>query len=332
MIESPPSVALVEAIVATPPYTDAETEKDLLASGDLETKEVDVTILTTKRITTSVRGTVRHLYRTGGVISLWRGAGYSVLYECLLMGITHFLIEFLNLGRTGGAFVFIFVSLALVRVHMLWTIHMIAAPSKKAWYKRLPARRECKPLLLPTLMYAAANQLLFFAPVELAELFGLTGPGGHEARTQMIESGCPKQMLKYALAFMVVPLTYGLVYLFAVFPAQVALIRVEAALMPEGEETIVPFDKAAVVGELDLSVRGSSRALYIQAWSTFDRASSIRVLKLYFKSLVAQLMVVLVAMHALVAELSVFGPEKWALAMRSGLAQVQLMALEVDQD
>jgi len=334
MIESPSTVALVEeAAAAPPPYTDAETEKDLLAAGDLlETKDVDVTILTTKPMTTSIRGTVAHLYRSCGVLSPWRGAGYSILYESLHMAITHFLAQFLNIGLAGEALAWIFSSLVLIRVHMLWTTYMIAAPSKKVWHARLPSRRACKPLLLPTLMYAAANQLLFFAPLTVALCLGLVGPGVHEARMEMMESGCPQKMLLHAMAFLAVLLTYGLVYFAAVFPAQMALIRIEAALLPEDETTVVPFDRAAVVGELDLSARGVSRALYAQAWKSVDRASRVRVVKLYFKSIVAQIMVVLIAVHTVVAEIFVMGPEKITVALRSGVAQLQLMSLGADQD
>ncbi len=102
-------------------------------------------------------------------------------------------------------------------------------------------------------------------------------------------------------------------------------------MLPEGEETIVPFDKAALIGDIDVNARGGSRALFSQAWKSFDSSAKLRVIKLYAKLIMAQLAVAFVAIHLVVAELYVIGGERLAVAMKSGAAQLKLMAMEAHE-
>jgi len=73
-----------------------------------------------------------------------------------------------------------------------------------------------------------------------------------------------------------------------VLPANVALTRVQASLLNDSEETIVPFDRSfggKVVPEI---VGGSGVVSIVDAWRTFDWSSRLRLLKAYGKVLVLQ--------------------------------------------
>ena len=269
---------------------------------------------------------MQRLHRIGGFRARWRGLGLSILYNLLHFVFTNLISNLLAFGLIGEALTYVFVSLGLARVHMAWTHSMIANPSAKPWFRRLPARRDCKVLLLPTLVYAAAWQATHILPFVVALALGLVGPGAHEAR--MAASECPKEMMVHVLKALAVPATYIFVGLAILFPASVTLTRIEATLLPEDQETIVHFDKAAIVGDTNLSVRGASKALFLQAWRSFDRASRWRLVKLYVKMVLAQIAVLFVAAHLIVAELYVLGPERVAVFMKSGAAQLKLMAIE----
>lgn len=327
MIESPSRTAIFES-APPPPYTDeAEKEPPVAdADADAEPVDVEVTVIEHKPITASIRTTIGLLHRVGGFRARWRGVGLRIVYGFLHCAITNFLSHFLGLGLVGGMLTYIFVSLGLARVHMAWTHSMIAYQSSKWWFHRLPPRKDCKVLLLPALVYAAAQQATHILPLGVGFALGVIGPGAHEAREAAGE--CPKQLLLLTLSFLAVPLTYILVGLAILFPASVTLTRIEATLLPEDMEPIVPFDKAAITGDIDVSVRGGCRAIFVQAWRSFDRASRWRLVKLYVKMVLAQIMVAIVTVHLMVAELYVLGAERMAVFFKSAGAQLKLMVIE----
>ncbi|KAK3629088.1 hypothetical protein LTR22_022060 [Elasticomyces elasticus] len=185
----------------------------------------------------------------------------------------------------------------------------------------------CKAILLPTLVFAVAQQATFILPVAVAFALGLPNTQAEHVAAAAHHENCSK-MVMLALRVLAVPATALFVALAVLLPASVTLTRVEAMLLPEDEETIVPFDKAAIMGELDLTVRGSSKALFVQAWRSFDRSARLRLIKLYAKMVLAQFTIAMVGLHLAIAELYIIGGERLALFFQSGVAQVKLMAIE----
>lgn len=330
MIESPTSTAIVDA-KPPPAYTeeaDYPPEKEPLV--DESDVDVEVTVINNKPITNKIVTTIGHLHRIGGFRARWRGLGLSVLYHFLHAMITNFFAAFLGFGLIGESLVYIFVSVGMARLHMAWTHKMIAYPSSTAWFRRVPARKDCKALLLPTLVYATAQQASIILPVGVAFALGLTQPQDGHIRDAMHHENCSKAVIM-GLRFLAVPATYALVAIAVLLPASVSLTRIEATLLPEGEETIVPFDKEAMIGDIDLKARGGCRALFVQAWRSFDRASRWRLIKLYAKMMLAQFTIAIAALHLMVAELYIIGGERLAIFIKSGAAQLQLMAIEAHE-
>ncbi len=130
------------------------------------------------------------------------------------------------------------------------------------------------------------------------------------------------------LRYLAIPTTYATVGLAILFPAYVTLTRIEALLLPEGEETIVPFDKAALTADIDVSARGGARALFVSAWRSFDRASRWRLVKLYVKLAIVQFLVMITTVHLVIFQLYVLGSERMAVFIKSAAAQLKLMAIE----
>ncbi|CZT17454.1 uncharacterized protein RCC_03288 [Ramularia collo-cygni] len=333
MIESPTSTAFIED--KPPAYADepnAPLEKEPLMPSEAEADmDVEVTLIRNKPITASVRDTMAHLSSVGGFTSRWRGLRASFMYHGLHGLITNFVGELLGFGLMGNTLIYVFVSVALARFHMAWTHAMIATPSSKPFWSNMVARKESKAVIMPSLVFALAQQATWVLPVAVAYALGLD----NIEQDHVVEAAHSKDCAMLGmmgLRVLAVPATAIFVAFAVLLPATVTLTRVEALLLPEDRETIVPFDRQALVGELDLTARGSSKALFFQAWRSFDSASRWRLIKVYVKMAALQLAVVFVSAHLMIAEMYVIGGERLGLLFKSGAAQIQLAAIEAQQE
>ncbi|KAK1088656.1 hypothetical protein LTR48_001344 [Friedmanniomyces endolithicus] len=263
----------------------------------------------------------------GGFRARWRGLGLSILYRGLHGAVSNLLAGVMGFGIVGHFISYTLVSLGLARV---WTHSMIAYPSAKPFWRRIVPRKQCKAILMPSLVFAVAQQATIGLPVMVAFALGLPEIKHEHVMASAQHENCGKMVL-LGLRFLAVPATAIFVALAVLLPASMTLTRIEATLLPEDEQTIVPFDKEAIVGELDLTVRGSSKALFVQAWRPVDRSARLRVVKLYAKMVLAQFTIVHVGLHLAVAELYLIGGERLAVFIQSGAAQLKLMAIEIHQ-
>ncbi|GIZ42205.1 hypothetical protein CKM354_000548300 [Cercospora kikuchii] len=328
MIESPTTTAIVQD--KPPAYADepdAPVEKEPLMPSEAEA-DVEVTLINNKPVTSSIRASVRHLTNIGGFRGRFRGAAVSVVYHFAHSLITNFLSGLLGMGLFGSAIMYTVASLGLARLHMVWTHTMIGQPVAQPFYRRFVPRKQCKAILLPSLVFAMAQQATLILPLIVAVALGLPDID-HSQVTHAAKHDCNK-LVWMALRFLAVPAT-GLFVAFAVLlPATVTLTRIEALLLPEDQDTIVPFDRSAIVGNVDITAKGSSRAVFIQAWRSFDSSARWRLIKLYVKMAAMQLGLIFVSVHLMVAEIYVIGGERLGLLIKSALAQMQLAAIEAN--
>jgi hypothetical protein len=168
-------------------------------------------------------------------------------------------------------------------------------------------------------------------PIAVAFALGVAQPHGSHFKNAMNHEDCSK-MVSLGLRILAILGTYIFVGLAVLLPASATLTRIEATLLPEGEEPIVPFDKASILGDIDVTVRGGCRALFVQAWRSFDKASRWRLIKLYAKMVLAQVTIAFIALHLIVAELYVIGGERLAIFIKSAAAQLQLAAIEAHEN
>ncbi|KAJ6580369.1 hypothetical protein DFH09DRAFT_1309702 [Mycena vulgaris] len=77
-----------------------------------------------------------------------------------------------------------------------------------------------------------------------------------------------------ALRLLALLLTAALLVLF-VLPASAALTRIEAPLLPADMQPIVPFDRAALAGSIDLTARSSRTAIITTVTRTSPRKNAI---------------------------------------------------------
>jgi len=296
MIESPSSTAIIES--APPAYADEpdsplEKKEDMMPAEATADQDIEITVIQHKPITASIKTSVRHLHTVGGFFGRWRGAGVGAVYHMLHGLMTNFLAGVLGLGIFGHALMHIVSSLGLARVHMAWTHSMIAAPGQ-SWFRSMVPRKQCKALLLPTLAFAVAQQITVIMPIAVAFALGLPQEMHNQEFDFMNRDISPAEAAYYAFALLAIPMTAVFVALAILLPASVTLTRIEAALLPEDRETIVPFDRSSILGDFDLKTRGAYRSVFLQAWKSFEPAARLRLIKLYAKMFSLQIFIGLV--------------------------------------
>ncbi|KAL7275398.1 hypothetical protein RUND412_001649 [Rhizina undulata] len=261
VVESPPSIHL--------PLDDEEFDRDTRKPTQEEGE---------KYITSSIRGTIRHLREQGGSLALWRG-----FFPVMALGVavntvrgiagTVFSIfpEFIGRILAGAVAAVLTVRLAVGCTHIL-----ISAPSSKRWYRRIlstpwsQAKRTLNPEIILSIFTSIITEMTLFLfhsslPIAIKAVFGAA-------------------LFIFSMIVAV--------------PISIILVRMQASLLPDSEEGIVSFDRTfGVEGALDMR----------SAWRSF-RGQGKRLARVVWR-VIAGLSVVLVVMGAVVGG-------EWALVLR----------------
>lgn len=212
----------------------------------------------TKPLTSSLRATHRLLSSIAGFRSQFRGIACA-----MFLGFLTFLIT-VPLLFIIGPFAHLVALLALTRFSTALTHIIITKPSDVSFFKRLPPhRRTLVATYVPILLFWLATQLSVLVPHLLAYLVAVSKR----------EEWTPKDATKIApIALLVVAMQLTLV-----FPAHVALVRVQASLLPHDDETIVPFDRTFGGRVEPEVVTGKGFATFRDALATVSKSSWIRI-------------------------------------------------------
>lgn len=164
--------------------------------------------------------------------------------------------------------------LALVQLHTVW-VHVAITPPSGVWFwKRLPPfGKTFRATVRPIMLYAVAREVARGLPMLI-----FLSPRVRDS----------------ALALLYVPLILFM-WLAVVIPTQIALVRIQASLLPPDEDPIVPFDRSFggrvspvfSVGEADKDEK--THATLRDVWETLSRAAVWRVAKLMLKVAAAQI-------------------------------------------
>ncbi len=249
----------------------------------------------TPATTASLRTTHRTLYGISGWRSYFRGIGCWI---ALHTGITFVY------GMTGpllpSFFAATICALAFVQLYTAWVHIVISAPSPKPFWRRLaPFGKTFRATALPVMLYFLALEVSSFAPRNVGRILGL--PEWDPNMPGTVPKGDPNDIWRALVVFVVA----AVFHICLVIPAHVVLTRVQASLLPEEDETIVPFDRS-FQGKLEPAIVGGKGYISItDAWKTFSRASWVRLIKLYVKIFLVGLAVTFTWMLVVVPELLV---------------------------
>ena len=276
------------------------------------------TVMQNRPITSKIRGTLRHLTQHAGFWSRWRGLGYFFLYS-FAFGAVHFpIMAVLRWLPAGETFAVIITSVLLSQLHCAWTHKMIAMPSQKSFCDRFAARSAWRQLWIPNAVAAGCMQASFQLIKILAFALGYSA---YNHEKQQIVNSWFVIALKIAA---VLSLALFLAF-FVVLPNYAALTRIEATLLSDEEDTIVPFDRT-FGGKVTPVIVGGSGFHYVkEVCQTFDREARMRIIKLFLKMAAIFLVLTVLYIHVVSFELFfVIGPVAKEAARKAGARVLKL--------
>ncbi|CAJ2514198.1 Uu.00g023170.m01.CDS01 [Anthostomella pinea] len=245
-------------------------------------------------VTSSFRGTYRTLTAVSGWRSMFRGLGCWVALSFATM----FVYSIFTSVWVPALVAAPLSAITLVQFYTAWTHIVISAPSPKRFWQRLPPfKKAFQATALPICLYLFAVELSSFLPKGLAYLMGMNMWDPKSPNT------LPEADANDAWKGVLVLLTTLVLHIFLVIPTQVVLTRVQASLLPEEDDTIVPFDRS-FQGKVEPAIVGGKGFVSIMdAWKTFSRASWMRLVKLYVKIFAVGVAMSLLWMAVLVPEI-----------------------------
>lgn len=227
----------------------------------------------TRAVTASFRDTYRTLYSISGWVSLFRGLSCWIATSfatALVIGLLTSVLPGLIAAPVAA--------IVLVQLYTAWVHIVISAPSPKSFLRRLPPfKKAFQATALPVAIFLFAWEVTNFTPKLVARALGLTqwNPSDPTNVPQADANDVWKTLVVVVIALVL--------KVFVMIPAQVVLVRIQASLLPEEDETIVAFDRS-FQGKLEPAIVGGKGFVTIKdAWTTFSRASWTRLVKLYVK-------------------------------------------------
>lgn len=298
MVETP-------AAAITVSHPDEPASKDE-KEGLLETGTT-VTLVHQKPVTSSIRGTIRHLVAEGGKLARWRGFGYQVInavtmswamqfFEAVLPRVLPF--RLVIIAAIAGA--------ATANLHATWTHKVISTPSNVCFWGRIRSLKQWKILAFPAAVAAAMPYISLYISIGFAYLFGIA----QETSSNKFDTYCAGMWASFIGRCVALLLISVACTLFLCMPAFVTQVRVEASILPEDQDTTVPFDRSFGGKVVPKALGGTGSVSFIDAWKSFNWEARGRLIKLYIKSFMCIAALAFVLIHVLAFEMfAVMGPE-----------------------
>ncbi|KAK7186447.1 hypothetical protein DPSP01_002121 [Paraphaeosphaeria sporulosa] len=299
------------AMVETPAAAITVSNHDEPASKDekeglLETG-TEITLVHQKPITSSIRGTIRHLVSEAGKFSRWRGFRYQMMYA-LALGWTSSLLEafFPRFPPVSSIFIAAISGAATANLHAAWTHKVISTPSDVSFWSRIPSRKEWKVLALPAAVAATMPYVSLFLSLGFVSWFGIAEDANH-SNFANFNGGQWASFILRCVAVLAISVACTL---FLCMPAVVTQIRVEASILPENQDVIVPFDRTFGGKVVPKVLGGTGCVSFMDAWRSFNWEARRRLIKLYIKGFMCIAALAFVVVHVLAFEVfAIMGPE-----------------------
>ncbi|GKT48634.1 uncharacterized protein ColSpa_08815 [Colletotrichum spaethianum] len=172
-------------------------------------------------------------------------------------------------------------ALSLVQLSTAW-VHIIITPqsSQHFWQRLPPFKRTFDATARPVAAYWLAEQVATWVPIAIGWVIGMDLPNLQFGKPN---STVPQPHASDAWKSVVVTLISIAFQVIVVIPAHVVLVRVQASLLPEEANTIIPFDRSFEGKVEPRVVGGKGYATMDEAWSGFSRAAWKRLVILYVK-------------------------------------------------
>lgn len=285
MIESPETETYLAVDVidptAPPAYTPAAAPKPTNgAAQDLEGDEdadPEVLLVRKQPYTASIRQTLLHLRARAGYWSRLRGLSMFIMWN-LASGFLVGAFGGATGSRIGVAVAAIVAETLLANLHMAWVHIVISEPSAKRWYQRIPSVKTWPKIAPAVALWATSNQIVSILPLLVCGSFGslkhMNDPSYEPGKKDLYAVGAQTFMGMFIMLALFVLLQ---------IPATVTVVRVAASMLPEEDETIVPFDRTFGGRTTPAIIGGQGKIGLVEAWRSFPWASRVRLIKLMMK-------------------------------------------------
>jgi hypothetical protein len=313
MVESP-TAAIFEPVATEDPDAPLNNNNNNKLTGPTEP---ELLLVKQAPITAKLRMAVRYLRQRAGFWSRFRGISLWIVYHFLFALLSQFfsISRFIPMGVSG-----VLAAVILARLRMGWTHIVISEPSTKYWFQRLPNWGSWKKIVLPTFVLAVCEQISAALPKSLWFCLGLSRFNDPQKIADLNNAERNILLLKCLIVVLL-----GLFSTIAiVIPAVVTLTRVQASLLPDEVETIVPFDRSFGGKVVPAIVGGSGAISMLEAWKTFDWNARVRILKIYGKVFAMQIAVIFIFAFVIGGQLNlIMGPEvkKYASWVKGSMSQ-----------
>ncbi|KAK5088676.1 hypothetical protein LTR05_002896 [Lithohypha guttulata] len=302
MVESSSTTAYVP-IESVEPVDDSPPAYQ--EDGSLRQDDADVNLIKTQPITASLKETARHLRVRAGYLWVFRGFSAYVVWN-----FTRSIVVGMLSSASNSPFLTIIAAIiaevALANIHMTWIHIIISEPSPKRWYQRIPTPylRTWKKIAPAVAIWAVTSQVVTILPLLVTNSFGVL----RHMNDPSYQPGMKEAYAGAGQLFFAMLLTVLLFVLLDV-PATVAMVRVAASMLPEEDETIVPFDRTFGGLTTPEIIGGQGKIGIVEAWRSFNWECRRRLLKTVVK--VAALIMATWLLFSIVAMIeahTLFGP------------------------
>lgn len=294
VIESNQSDAYVA--VDTLPSNDEDDDNVLKPPSSDPLLEPEIQLVQNTPITSSIRRTIMHLRTRYGYLSRFRGLN---LFICIILA-RSFITQFFAIPHfmkswSGLCIASVLADVILSRWFMTWIHIVISEPTDQRWWRRaLPIKSWTK--IAPAVALASVScQISLILPIVIGSSFGafkrMSNPEFVPTRRDL-NAACAQSLFVFVLGIVMAILIQ--------LPTSVILTRVAASMLPEDNETVVPFDRSFGGKVTPAVVGGQGKIGMVDAWRSFDWAARIRLVKLMGK-----IMAIMIALWILVIAVTI---------------------------
>lgn len=282
MVETPSSAITVSAPQET---VDDEAKEHLLETGPA------ISLVAQKPFTASIRDTLRHLKSQAGRFAPWRGWRVFVGYNFVFCVVGNTLMAALPQAIYPVSYLisYAITGAILAPLHATWTHKVIAMPTNTWFWQRMISPKDFKRIFLAGAFAATAEYITAYITLGVFFLVNIDN-----ASDVSPVSAIFRTLSVFAVFFACV--------LFIILPAHVTLVRIEASLLPEDQDTIIPFDRT-FAGKVTSKLLGGTGAIgFVDAWKSFNWEARRRVLMVCLKAILIESIFVIGFVHLIILE------------------------------
>ncbi|KAK1998693.1 ubiquitin carrier protein [Colletotrichum falcatum] len=249
-------------------------------------------------VTSSLRSINRLLRTYGGWRANFRGFSVYVVQAMATSALFGLFSSFLP--GILASLATLFAALSLVQLSTAWVHIVITPPSSQHFWQRLPSfKRTFDATARPVAAYWLSEQVATWVPIAIGWAIGMDLPNMQFGRPSTVSRPHASDAWK-SIVITIISLAFQVTI---VIPAHVVLVRVQASLLPEEANTIIPFDRSFGGKVEPRVVGGKGYATMDDAWSGFSRAAWKRLVILYAKIFAVTLAVFVLIVAILVPQI-----------------------------